>query len=52
MLRILKIRKLAPTELTWEEKNSADYRYYPDDDSILKEYIRKNNRIKKGKKNS
>lgn len=39
MVRIFKARKPGPTELTWEEKNSADYRYYPEDDSKLRNFI-------------
>ena len=33
---------IGATELTWEEKNSADYRYYPEDDSKLLEFIEQN----------
>jgi hypothetical protein len=39
MVRVFKARKPGPTELTWEEKNSADYRYYPEDDSKLRNFI-------------
>ncbi len=42
MVRVFKVRKPGPTELTWEEKNSADYRYYPEDDSKLRNFINKN----------
>lgn len=44
MLKILKIRKVGPTELTWEEKNPADYRYYPDDNDKLRKYIEENHK--------
>ena len=49
-LKVIKVRKLGPTELTWEEKNSSDYRYYPDDNSILLNFIKQNLKMK-GEKN-
>ena len=48
MVIVFKKRKPGPTELTWEEKNSADYRYYPEDDSKLRNFI-KQERKSKGK---
>ena len=31
MIRFFKSRRPGPTDLTWEEKNSADYRYHSED---------------------
>jgi len=44
VVKIFKMRKPGPTELTWEEKNSADYRYYPEDDSKLRNFIKQEQR--------
>ena len=52
MSRMFRIRKLGPTELTWEEKNSADYRYYPDDDSKLRKFIEQNLELKEREMNT
>lgn len=46
MVRVFKVRKPGPTELTWEEKNSADYRYYPEDDSKLRNFIEQERKSK------
>ena len=48
-MRIFIARKLGPTDLTWEEKNSADYRYYPDDDTKLKNFIKQGGKKKMNK---
>lgn len=50
MVIVFKVRKPGPTELTWEEKNSADYRYYPEDDSKLRDFVNKNLNQKGNKK--
>ena len=47
MVRVFKVRKPGPTELTWEEKNSADYRYYPEDDSKLRNFIEQERKAKR-----
>lgn len=41
-MRIFRFRKLGPTDLTWEEKNSTDYRYHPKDTSKLQGFIDRN----------
>ena len=46
MARVFKVGKPGPTELTWEEKNSADYRYYPEDDSKLRNFIEQEGKSK------
>ncbi|GAG98590.1 unnamed protein product [marine sediment metagenome] len=37
--RILRFRKRGPTELTPDEKNDADWIYYPKDTSVLQNFI-------------
>jgi len=41
MIRFFKSRKSGPADLTWEEKNSADYLYHPKDTSKLRAFIEK-----------
>ncbi len=39
MIRFFKSRRPGPADLTWEEKNSADYIYHPKDTSKLRDFI-------------
>lgn len=39
MFRIFKSRRPGPTDLTWEEKNSADYLYHSKDTTKSKKFI-------------
>ena len=39
MVKFFKFRKPGPTDLTWEEKNSADYIYHPKDHSKSGDFI-------------
>ena len=39
MIRFFKSRRPGPADLTWEEKNSADYLYHPKDTSKLRAFI-------------
>ena len=48
MIRFFKSRRPGPADLTWEEKNSADYLYYPKDTSKLQNFIRRERKSKEG----
>lgn len=40
--RFFRFRKARPTDLTWKEKNPADWLYHPKDTSILQGFIDEN----------
>ena len=44
--------RLAKTDLTWEEKNSSDYRYHPKDISELRRSIKRIRRSIEKQQNS
>ena len=41
MGKVLGYSRLAKTDLTWEEKNSSDYRYHPKDSGELQRSIKR-----------
>ena len=46
MIRFFKSRRPGPADLTWEEKNSADYLYHPKDTSKLRDFIERERKSK------
>ena len=48
MIRFFKSRRPGPADLTWEEKNSADYIYHPKDTSKLRDFIERERKSKEG----
>jgi len=50
MMRFLKSRKPGPTDLTWQEKNCADYLYHPKDTSKLRDFVKRERGAKKAPK--
>jgi len=50
MIRFFKSRKPGPTELTWEEKNPADYRYRSEDIRTSSSPSEQKNKSKKPRK--